>query len=135
MTATRSLERRADAYGFPGVAVDGMDALAVHAAVRQASARARAGGGPSLLVASCYRYAGHFSGDLMRYREAAESEPWLARDPIVAFANRLVGDGFLSETDASTIGRETQEAVAAALEFAKASPWPDHASVWEDVVA
>ena len=47
---------RAQAYGFPGVSVDGMDVLAVKAAVAEARTRALAGDGPTLVVAACYRF-------------------------------------------------------------------------------
>ncbi len=74
MTCVRDLARRADAFGFPSATVDGMDPIAVHDAVAEAVAHARAGGGPSLVVATCYRFEGHFSGDTMRYRSADEAQ-------------------------------------------------------------
>jgi 2-oxoisovalerate dehydrogenase E1 component alpha subunit len=48
-TASESYAIKAKAYGMPGVLVDGNDLLAVHKAVAEAVARARAGGGPTLI--------------------------------------------------------------------------------------
>lgn len=50
--AVQDVAARAAGYGLRGVVVDGMDALAVYAAVREAADRARAGGGPALVEAS-----------------------------------------------------------------------------------
>ncbi len=53
-SAVPSIAVRAAAYGMPGISVDGMDLLAVYRAVAAAVARARSGGGPSLVEANVY---------------------------------------------------------------------------------
>jgi acetoin:2,6-dichlorophenolindophenol oxidoreductase subunit alpha len=125
--------KRAHAYGFPGVSVDGMDVLAVRAAVAEARARALAGDGPTLVVAACYRFQGHFSGDTQSYRSKEEMAPWLERDPIPAFRSRLLAEGRLNEVEADALEEEVATSIAEALEFAQASPWPEAAEAWEDV--
>lgn len=76
--------RKADAYGFPGVQVDGNDALAVYAATAEALERARAGDGPALIEALTYRLGAHSTADdPSRYRDPAALEPWRAKDPLV----------------------------------------------------
>lgn len=124
---------RAGAYGFPGVAVDGMDVIAVRTAVAAARERALAGAGPTLVVAACYRFQGHFSGDTQSYRTREELAPWLERDPIPAFRARLVAGGSLGEADADALEEEVATEIAEALAFAQASPWPEAAEAWEDV--
>ena len=126
---------RAQAYGFPGFSVDGMDVLAVKAAVAQARARALAGDGPTLVVAACYRFQGHFSGDTQSYRTKEEMAPWLERDPIPAFRSHMLAEGGLSEAEADAMEEEVATAIAEALEFAQASPWPEAQEAWEDVDA
>lgn len=135
MTSVCDLARRADAYGFPGQTVDGMDVLAVYEAVTSAVAAARSAHGPSLVVATCYRFAGHFSGDVMRYRTDEEVAPWLSRDPIRLFRARLIDSGVLTEDDAASHERAADEAIARAIEFGKASPFPDPAAAWDDLHA
>src|SRR5690606_4571595 len=55
-TASPTIAQKAEAYGFPGVRVDGMDPVAVYLATREAVERARRGEGPTLIEAMTYRY-------------------------------------------------------------------------------
>lgn len=135
MVSVRDLTRRADAYGFPGLSVDGMDVMAVHDAVTTARLRARQDEGPTLIVATCYRFVGHFSGDTQRYRTRDEIQPWLERDPISSHRRRLVDSRVLTEDAADELEHEAKRAVEAALEFAIASPWPAAEEAWEDLYA
>jgi TPP-dependent pyruvate/acetoin dehydrogenase alpha subunit len=135
MTCVSDLERRADAFGFPSATVDGMDPLAVRHAVAEAVARGRGGGGPTFLVATCYRFEGHFSGDTMRYRSAEEARAWLARDPLVAFRARLIADGVLDESRADALEVAAKDDIDAAIAFAIASPLPAPREAWDDVLA
>ncbi len=82
-TAAAQLIDRAAGYGMPGVRVDGFDARAVAEAVGTAAARARAGDGPTLIEAFCYRIAGHATADDPgKYRDPAEAERWREREPL-----------------------------------------------------
>lgn len=135
MVSVRDLTRRAEAYGFPGVGVDGMDVMAVHDAVAGPRTRARLDEGPTLIVATCYRFVGHFSGDTQRYRTRDEIQPWLERDPIGIHQRRLVDSGVLTADAADELDQEAKRAVEAALEFAVASPWPAAEEAWEDLYA
>jgi acetoin:2,6-dichlorophenolindophenol oxidoreductase subunit alpha len=81
---------RAAAYGFPGVTVDGNDFFAVYTAAAEAVARARSGGGPTLIEAKTYRWRGHSKSDRNLYRTQQEIEEWKARDPIPRLQNRLL---------------------------------------------
>ena len=96
---------------------------------------ARAGAGPSLIVANCYRSVGHFSGDTLKYRSAEEAEAWRARDPVETFADRLIRDGTVSSDEVAAQRDKAGRTVAEALDFAKASPLPDPAEAWLDVYA
>ena len=134
-TALEELADRAGAFGFPGTTVDGMDVVATREAVEEAVARARAGHGPTLVVASCYRFSGHHVGDPEDYRDQAEVAAWRARDPIAAFRARLVDGGILAEGAADSIVAEESSLVAASVERAEAAPMPDPAEAWSDIYA
>ena len=54
-TASQDFAGKAAAYGFPGVKVDGTDAVAVYDAVDEAVTRARKGDGPTLIEAVTMR--------------------------------------------------------------------------------
>jgi len=135
MTAVADLSRRAAAYDIPGETVDGVDPLAVRARVAAAVERARAGEGPTLLVADCYRFAGHFSGDTMRYRTSEEADAWLARDPIRLYEEALAASGYLTAEEAAALYERAEAEVASALEWAQTRPLPPATAAFEDVYA
>jgi TPP-dependent pyruvate/acetoin dehydrogenase alpha subunit len=135
MTAVDSLVLRGEGIGVPGVDVDGMDVLAVYDAVREAAALARAGEGPRMVVATCYRYEGHFAGDTLAYRDEAEAEQWRALDPIDAYARVLVELGDLAAADVEALEQAAAAAIDEAIEFARTSPAPPAEQAMEDIVA
>ncbi len=123
--AVDSIAARAQGYGFPGVAVDGNDVLAVYRATLEAVQRARANGGPTLIEAKTYRLAPHTSNDNdALYRSAEEVDQWRRRDPIDRFRRYLVEWEVLDKTAEAAIGEEVTRAVEDATEFAVASPFP-----------
>ena len=133
-TSVADIASRALSYGMPGVIVDGQDALAVHEAVSQATERARAGKGPTLVEAKTYRYCEHEEGEVIpAYRSDAERALWLTRDPIQMHATRLLQAGILSAEEIAAAKAEVQLELEAALEFAKESPMPDPAALLDDL--
>ena len=62
-TAAESFAAKAEAFGMPGILVDGNDAAAVYDAVDEAKARALANRGPTLIEASLYRLGPHTTAD------------------------------------------------------------------------
>lgn len=116
---------RAAGYGMPGVLVDGMDVVAVYEAAATAVNRAREGDGPSLIEATCYRYRGHFETDPLVYLPEGEIDEWKTKDPIDRLKKQLLEHGFLTTKEVEAIREQVAKEVNQALEFAKASPWPD----------
>jgi pyruvate dehydrogenase E1 component alpha subunit len=135
----RDIADRAKGYDVPGMVVDGQDPIAVFEVVTEATKRARAGEGPSLVEAKTYRYRGHSEGALFEalessgYRSRQEYEEWLKRDPIVLFHDRLIQVGVLSEQEAGAIDQEERERVEEAAKFALESPFPDPAEAFSGV--
>jgi TPP-dependent pyruvate/acetoin dehydrogenase alpha subunit len=130
----RDLTVRAAPYGFPGVAVDGNDALAVYQTVRAAVERARSGDGPTLIVADTYRIEGHTIGDPLTLRPKDETETWRKRDPILRLRQTLKTQGALDDDAAEKIAAAAGQEIDAAVEFAFNSPDPDIAELWKDVL-
>jgi 2-oxoisovalerate dehydrogenase E1 component subunit alpha len=97
--------RKATAYGFPGIQVDGNDVLAVYQATAQAAVRAREEGVPTLIEAVTYRMGPHSTADdVTKYRPKEEVEAWRARDPLERYQRWLVSSGtvddaFLTKVD------------------------------------
>ena len=135
-TSVENIADRAAAYGMPGAVVDGQDPLAVYSATAAAVERARAGGGPSLVEAKTYRTREHAEAIFIgEYRDAAEIAEWAARDPIPAFAERLVADGVATAAELEELDRAATAEVAAALEHARASDDPAPEEAFEDIFA
>jgi pyruvate dehydrogenase E1 component alpha subunit len=111
-------------YELTRETVDGNDVVAVWEHFGRFLAEARAGRGPLLLECLTHRLRGHYEGDPAHYREALAAEDWQEKDPILRLQRRGVEAGWLSEDDAAAIEREAAEAVEAAVEFARASPFP-----------
>lgn len=89
-----SVAARAAGYGMPGVRIDGNDVLAVYDAVQDALARARGGGGATVIEAITYRVGPHStSDDPGRYRSLDDEQSWLTRDPVTRAEARLRASG------------------------------------------
>jgi 2-oxoisovalerate dehydrogenase E1 component len=125
-TAAPTIAQKAEAYGFPGVRVDGMDVLAVHRATSRAADRARAGDGPTLIEALTYRFGAHATADDARlYRSQEEEDEWRQRDPIERFRLYLVSRGEWDEETGEKIRREVADQVEAAITDIEARPLPE----------
>jgi pyruvate dehydrogenase E1 component alpha subunit len=125
---------RASAYGLTAVTVDGNDVVAVAEVVSQAAARARSGGGPSLIEALTYRHFGHSRTDPAKYRPAEEVAAWMARDPLELARQRLASLG-VPAADVAAAADRAGSLVAAAIAEAKAAPPPDPGEAFTDVWA
>jgi acetoin:2,6-dichlorophenolindophenol oxidoreductase subunit alpha len=128
---------RAAAYNIPGVIVDGTDVLAVYEVTAEAVRRARSGAGPTLIECKTYRWRTHAEqrGNPADPRPQGEVNKGRQHDPIATFGGSLVEQGITTATALQQIDSEVQEAVAAAIEFAKASPLPRPEEALLDVFA
>lgn len=129
------LTERADAYGIPGIDVDGMDVEDVYAATTAAVEAAKAGEGPTLLVCETYRFEGHHEGDTEFYRGDEEIDQWRERDPLLTYPGYLMDEGVLSEDEWEAMREEIQAELDDAVEFARDSPLPAPESAYENLYA
>jgi len=135
-TRSATLAQKADAYGFPGVVVDGTDVRAVYRAVREARDRALSGGGPTLIEAQVYRLGPHStSDDPRRYRTEAELAAWRDKDPLARVKHDLMTAGRLDEAGDEKVWAEAREKLGAALKEAEATSPVDPLSLFDDVYA
>jgi pyruvate dehydrogenase E1 component alpha subunit len=126
---------RAAGYGMPGVIVDGMDVVAVYEAAGEAIARARAGGGPSLVEAKTYRFFNHHGVQNLglKYRSDDEVAEWRRRDPIELLEQRVLAEGSLTRAELDATWEATRAEIDDAIAFAEASPPPDPSTLLADV--
>ncbi len=134
-TAGTGLYCRGEAYGIPGLRVDGMDVLAVEKAGKKAVAHCRAGKGPYVLEMKTYRYRGHSMSDPAKYRSKEEVAKIRAeRDPIDHARDLLLKYKLADEDELKQVDREVRQIVSKAAEFAQASPEPDVSELYTDVL-
>jgi 2-oxoisovalerate dehydrogenase E1 component alpha subunit len=127
---------RAAGYGFPGVICDGTDPITTYTIVREAVERARAGDGPTLVEAKCYRAMSHTTDDnQLTYRTPDEIEALAARDPIPRFERWLRERGLLGEDQAADLRRTAQAEVDEATDWAEAQPPPSEEDLYTHVYA
>ena len=133
-TAAESIAIKAEAYGLPGVQVDGNDPLAVYEVTCRAVERARGGEGATLIEAVTYRLGAHtLSDDPERYRRQEEVEEWSARDPLLRLRAFLAGTGLWDEEKEEAQAAEIANEIDAALEAVGSAPPPSVETLFTDV--
>lgn len=135
MTNIKHLSIRADAYGFPGVTIDGNDLLAVINESAKAVKRARNGQGPTLIEAKTYRFKGHSKSDKEVYRSRQEVERQKNNDPILRFKDLLLNNQITTENEFVQIREDIISEVAQATTFALGSEEPHIDELFMDVYA
>ena len=106
--------------------VDGCDPLASLSVMSEAVAWCRARRGPAFVHARVIRpYSHSLSDDEALYRVAAERHADAERDPLRAFARRLLEEGVATEARLTELRDEVDREVAAATEGALAAPVPE----------
>jgi TPP-dependent pyruvate/acetoin dehydrogenase alpha subunit len=133
--AIDDVAERAHGYGFDGVAINGNDVLAVYQATQGALARARSGGGPTLIECKTYRWHGHSEHDKAFYRTDEELAMWKSRDPIPTFTTYLRARHVLDDKQEQDINARVEATIDEAVEFAMNAPDPDAADAVTDVYA
>jgi 2-oxoisovalerate dehydrogenase E1 component alpha subunit len=120
-----SIAERAIGYGFPGIKVDGRDALEVYRVVKEARERAVRGEGPTLIEAVMYRIPPHSTSDNdMLYRTQEEVEFNKAKDGLPLFRKYLIDCGVWSEEQDKELADNIMIEVKEATNYAELAPFP-----------
>jgi len=114
---------KAASYNIATNRANGMDVLAVHAAVAAAAAHVRSGAGPYFLECQTYRFRAHSMFDPDLYRDPAEVAAWKEHGPLHAFTARLKAEHKLTEEEFLALDASAQREVDAAVAFAEAAAW------------
>jgi pyruvate dehydrogenase E1 component alpha subunit len=132
-SAVTDLHRRGEGFGVPGLRCDGMDVVETSEVMREAIRRAREDRQPILVEAVTYRFRGHSMADPEEYRTKEQVAEWRKRDPINAFAERLVRDGVLEEGEPERMDEATIKRVDEAVAFADGSAFPPPESLYDHI--
>ena len=133
-SASHDLSKNGAPWGIPGVAMDGMDVLAVKAATEQAIAHCRAGKGPYLLEAKTYRYRGHSMSDPARYRTREEVQAMRTQHDCIESARHQLEALGVEDAEFRAIDDEVKAIIQDAADFAQSSPEPEPAELYTDVL-
>jgi pyruvate dehydrogenase E1 component alpha subunit len=131
--AVEDVAVRAKGYPMAQEIVNGDDVLEVRDVVRRAAKRARTESLPILVEAKTYRFRGHSMSDPAKYRTKEEVEEWMKRDPLRLLANRIYDLGIATEAQLKAVDDEAKQDVLDAVKFAEESPFPDPATLFDDI--
>nr|YP_009326696.1 pyruvate dehydrogenase E1 component alpha subunit [Membranoptera platyphylla]AMJ16953.1 pyruvate dehydrogenase E1 component alpha subunit [Membranoptera platyphylla] len=123
-TSFPEIYKKAQAFGLPGIEVDGMDVLAVRDVAIEAIQRARIGEGPTLIEALTYRFRGHSLADPDELRSRQEKNAWLARDPIKRLKRYILNNSFGTEDELNSVDAKVKQKIDDSVDFALSSPEP-----------
>jgi pyruvate dehydrogenase E1 component alpha subunit len=112
---------------IPGLKVNGMDVLAVKAAVAYAKAYTASGNGPLVLEYVTYRYGGHSMSDPgTTYRTREEIQRMRStNDPIAGLKTKILEWEICSEEELKAIDKEARDSVDAEVAEAEKMAVPD----------
>jgi pyruvate dehydrogenase E1 component alpha subunit len=122
---------------IPGLKVNGMDVLAVKAAVAYGKAHTAAGHGPLVLEYVTYRYGGHSMSDPgTTYRTREEIQRMRStQDPIAGLKLKLLEWNVTTEEELKNIDKEARNAVDTEVAEAENMEPPEASSknLYEDI--
>ncbi|HJQ78032.1 MAG TPA: pyruvate dehydrogenase (acetyl-transferring) E1 component subunit alpha [Acidimicrobiia bacterium] len=135
-TRSETIAVKADAYGMPGIRVDGNDVVAVLVAVREAASLARSGDGPSLIEAVTYRVGPHTTADdPTRYRADDSELEWEDKDPLLRVRLLLEKQGAWDPEWQAELEAEASATIETAVDWAESVPAPTFAEMLDRVYA
>jgi 2-oxoisovalerate dehydrogenase E1 component len=117
-----------NADGMHAERVDGFNPLAVADAISRKKKLLIEGRGPVLMDTITYRLSGHSPSDVSSYRTREEIEAFKERDSLVSFAEYLVDNKVLSDSDVAALKQEVVVKISKTMELAidsKKSPHVD----------
>lgn len=130
-TASHTLAQKALAYGFIGIQVDGNDILAVYSVVSAALAKARTGGGPTLIECVTYRIGDHTTADdAKRYRNQTEVDAWAKKDPLERLKKYMLAKKIWNTKQETALLEEMSAKVSAAVKAYEDEPPADPKDVF-----
>ena len=134
-SAVEDLYVRAVSYGMKGYRVDGNDVVGIHGLLSAVSREMRAGGGPCIIEALCYRryhHAGDQPGSAFGYRTKEEEARSGEREVLSAFPRALAQAQVLTEMQIERIRTLARESVERAVDACtvKGAPRSVPAGLW-----
>ncbi len=131
--AVKDISIRAQAYGMPGVTIDGNDVAVVFKATQEAIQFARNGGGPSLIECKTFRMTGHSAHDDVKYVPKELFAEWEKKDPILRLESSLLRNKTVSEDEVKRLAARITREVDEAVSLAENDPFPEPSETLQGV--
>ena len=132
-TPIEDLHIRAESYAMPHYALDGMDIDVVREGIQSAVDRARSGGGPTLIEAKTYRFAGHSRADQALYRPEGELDSWKSRDPLLLLEERAKKIGKMTDAQVADMKTRIAKEIEATVALCQSAPEPSPKTMFENI--
>ena len=123
--ACADLVEKARGYGVGGFSVDGTDLMACASVIGEAVKRARAGGGPQMVVAHLLRLSGHGEHDDGSYVPADVRGDHYGRDCIEVAMGQLIENNYATAEELQGWQEQFAEEVQRAVAQAQQEDTPD----------
>lgn len=131
----RLAEDRAAAYGIKGYTFDGTDFFNCYEGFKKVKAEILKDKKPILVEVICDRFKGHSVSDPGLYRSKDELKERMSKDPILLLKSVLIEKKMITEDEFKAMDKKNREIALSAMKFAEESPWPDPATLGQDVFA
>ena len=132
VTAGEGIAKRAESFDMPATTIDGNDLFEVDSTVARVVEEIRNGSGPQLIQAMTYRLRGHFAHDPAGYRDPAEVEDALGREPIARTEAWLRENG-VGADEIEALKSAVAGEIAGYVDEAMNADWPDGSLAFTDV--
>jgi pyruvate dehydrogenase E1 component alpha subunit len=128
-------ELKAPGYGIHGYTIDGMDFFRCYSAFSAIQKQMLLDSRPVLVEVLTSRFKGHSISDPGLYRTKENLKSEMENDPIIRLEKVLESKGIIDAESFKKMDREQKEIALAAMKYADESPWPDPATLEQDVFA
>ncbi len=133
---SQTVAQKALAYDMPTIQVDGNDIFAVYKATADARKRAIEGGGPSFIEGVTYRLADHTTADdARRYRDQAELDAWLDKDPLIRTRKYMESVGVWDDAKQEDLENRAKTIVKEVVDAAISVSTPEASEFFDDMYA
>jgi pyruvate dehydrogenase E1 component alpha subunit len=133
ISVERLAEDIAPSYGMQGYTLDGMDFFNCYGGFEEAYRKVLETNRPVLIEANTERFRGHSISDPGLYRTKEDLKSCMQRDPIQLYEKILIEAKIIDAETCKLMDKEQRDIAVKAMERAEASPWPDPATLEEDV--
>lgn len=128
-------EDKAPGYGIKGYTIDGMDFFACYAGFAYVHKEIVEQSRPVLVEVVTERFKGHSISDPALYRSKDSLKTCMQRDPLLLLQQELIGRGWIDAEAIKLLETKQREVVIEAMKYADECPWPDAATLEQDVYA